>query len=381
MLSIPGHEYSFTQEVGKPKLPVIQVMLAIPDNVDINLSSLSTYNLQLTTYNLYPVPKQVIKTTPDGYSYIAEEFCEDIIWRNDYGKLANIDLDGNIEIITIKEDTITAWQHDGTLKVNLFTRPGDSIISPMVIADIDLDGDIEIICGGKEPEYGSIWGKVYIWDYEGKCQKGALEWPMVNHDARRTNCYNTDVTKPAQIINLEAKNPTPYSMDLTWTATGDDYNLGTAAAYYIRYATFTITPQNWHLVNKATCTITPKLAGSQESFTVTGLDPNTTYYFCIRARDDECNTSLLSNNATVTTLGTGDPCITLEKTVDKRYILPNQTITYTITYKNTGSVTATDVNIIEVLPENVKLSIVHSLWTIDYRPSTKKSTVHSQILV
>ncbi len=49
--------------------------------------------------------------------------------------------------------------------------------------------------------------------------------------------------------------------------------------------------------------------------------------------------------------------LTLKKSVDKKYVLSGGTITYTITYTNSGNSTATDVVIIEVLPENCGLRI------------------------
>jgi uncharacterized repeat protein (TIGR01451 family) len=55
------------------------------------------------------------------------------------------------------------------------------------------------------------------------------------------------------------------------------------------------------------------------------------------------------------------PHITLTKTGTSN---PSGTITYTITYKNEGKGAATDLVIIDVLPENVKLSIVHSQQSI-----------------
>ncbi|MDI6752351.1 MAG: hypothetical protein QME07_05825, partial [bacterium] len=49
------------------------------------------------------------------------------------------------------------------------------------------------------------------------------------------------------------------------------------------------------------------------------------------------------------------PHILLKKTCDKKYTSPGGTVTYTITYTNEGSAAATDVNIIEVLPEHCVL--------------------------
>ncbi|MFH0775293.1 MAG: hypothetical protein V2A53_07390 [bacterium] len=49
------------------------------------------------------------------------------------------------------------------------------------------------------------------------------------------------------------------------------------------------------------------------------------------------------------------PRITLKKTSDKKYVAQGGTLTYTITYTNEGEGTATDVSIIEVLPEHCVL--------------------------
>ncbi|MBU0767441.1 VCBS repeat-containing protein [Patescibacteria group bacterium] len=54
------------------------------------------------------------------------------------------------------------------------------------------------------------------------------------------------------------------------------------------------------------------------------------------------------------------PNIILHKSSDKGFVAKGGTITYTITYTNEGESTATDVTIIEVLPEGVKLSSVIS---------------------
>ncbi|MEW6607833.1 MAG: fibronectin type III domain-containing protein [bacterium] len=235
--------------------------------------------------------------------------------------VADLDFDNDLEIITmegrgIMKGTISIWQDNGTFTSNLVIKPHevmktwDRLISPIVIADIDMDKDLEVVCAGEKqlmPGYSLF--PMYIWDYWGSSTAGALEWPMANHDMRRTNCYNTDIVPPSRITDLKTINPKPTSIDLTWTAPGDDKDTGSSTCYFIRYATWTITPQNWHLTNKATSTIVPKAAGSPESFTIPNLSPTTTYYFCIRARDDDFNLSPLSNIAVERT--PSPPMITL----------------------------------------------------------------------
>jgi hypothetical protein len=106
---------------------------------------------------------------------------------------------------------------------------------------------------------------------------------------------------------LVAQSPSALSVVLTWTAPGDDGNSGTAAQYDIRYSTSTITDLNWDAATQVTGEPDPQVAGSSESFEVTGLDPNTTYYFAIKVADEVDNWSGLSNVASVTTADTEPP--------------------------------------------------------------------------
>ncbi|MFH1096414.1 MAG: fibronectin type III domain-containing protein, partial [Candidatus Desantisbacteria bacterium] len=110
-----------------------------------------------------------------------------------------------------------------------------------------------------------------------------------------------DTTLPAQIITLQVTDLQIGSITLTWTAPGDDGTSGTAFAYDIRYATVTITETNW--ANAVQCVNEPAtgVAGSQQSFVVTGLVPNTRYYFAMKTRDEVLNWSGLSNVAVGTT--------------------------------------------------------------------------------
>jgi hypothetical protein len=97
------------------------------------------------------------------------------------------------------------------------------------------------------------------------------------------------------------------SVTLNWTAPGDDGSSGTATAYDIRYSTSPITEQNWDQATQAEGEPTPQIAGSDETFTISDLLPNTTYYFALKTSDEVPNWSALSNVVAVTTLDTEAP--------------------------------------------------------------------------
>ncbi|HEQ98412.1 MAG TPA: T9SS type A sorting domain-containing protein [candidate division Zixibacteria bacterium] len=92
------------------------------------------------------------------------------------------------------------------------------------------------------------------------------------------------------------------TITLNWTAPGDDGEIGTAATYDIRYSTSPINAINWVSAVQVQNEPAPSPAGTVESFTVTGLNPNTTYYFAIKTADEAGNWSGLSNIAVAVTI-------------------------------------------------------------------------------
>ncbi len=112
-----------------------------------------------------------------------------------------------------------------------------------------------------------------------------------------------DVTPPAQINTLAAPNVKPNYAVLTWTAVGDDGITGLANDYDFRYSTSAIVDDTTFAAATRIVTLgTPKAPGQQETFTIHGLTPSTTYWFAIKARDEVPNWSTLSNVVTFTTL-------------------------------------------------------------------------------
>ncbi|MFH1319444.1 MAG: CARDB domain-containing protein [Bacteroidota bacterium] len=101
-----------------------------------------------------------------------------------------------------------------------------------------------------------------------------------------------DLIPPAAISNLTAiTGSAEGTIQLTWTATGDDGNVGTAFGYLVKYATFQITTSNFYNPNVSTYTDAsswmPISSGGSESKVISGLTGGVTYYFAIKAFDND----------------------------------------------------------------------------------------------
>jgi len=111
-----------------------------------------------------------------------------------------------------------------------------------------------------------------------------------------------DSTPPADITDLATAGTTSNSVNLTWTAPGDDGTVGTANQYDIRYATSIINDNSkFESAAQAPNITSPQSGGDTETFTVTSLSANTTYFFSIKTKDDMNIWSGLSNPASANT--------------------------------------------------------------------------------
>jgi hypothetical protein len=120
--------------------------------------------------------------------------------------------------------------------------------------------------------------------------------------------YNPpDTTPPAAVANLATGTVTANSMALSWTAPGDDGNIGTATSYDIRYALAQITESNWATATQAGGEPAPLVAGTAQSFTVTGLSCGTTYFFALKSSDEIPNISAISNSPSQSTSACAPP--------------------------------------------------------------------------
>lgn len=117
--------------------------------------------------------------------------------------------------------------------------------------------------------------------------------------------FPADTAPPAAITNLAVDGIEPFNITLSWTATADDGSdpaSGPAYLYDVRYLVDeTITEGNWENANQAEGEPVPQSPGSSESYTISGLVGNTTYYLALKVADDVGNFCALSNVVTATT--------------------------------------------------------------------------------
>lgn len=107
-----------------------------------------------------------------------------------------------------------------------------------------------------------------------------------------------DSEAPSAIANLAAATGTGEGkVNLTWTAPGDDGSIGRAATYLVRRSASPINSQPaWTAATVVGGAPVPALSGTAQTMTVSGLTPNVTYYFAIRAQDEAANLAALSNS-------------------------------------------------------------------------------------
>ncbi len=128
-------------------------------------------------------------------------------------------------------------------------------------------------------------------------------WSGLSNCVDTTTLSSTDNTPPAPVTDLSVSTTSAYWVTLAWTAPGDDSITGTASIYDIRYSTSPITDSTtWANASQCTGEPIPQIAGSTDSFTVSGLSSNTPYHFALKTGDEVPNWSGLSNCPNMTTL-------------------------------------------------------------------------------
>jgi len=143
-----------------------------------------------------------------------------------------------------------------------------------------------------------------------------------------------DGVAPEAISDLAATDKDLSSVTLSWTAPADAGN-GSATSYDIRYSTSEITAANFE---SATTVADPQgaaVAGTAETYMVSGLSPSTTYYFAIKSADFFGNESMISNVVSETT--DDPPSASVNPNSMTSDLSTGDTDTQTLTITNSGA--------------------------------------------
>jgi uncharacterized protein (DUF2141 family) len=130
---------------------------------------------------------------------------------------------------------------------------------------------------------------------------GVNSYAVADVDSVTFELVPPDTIPPAPVVDLAVQAVTTDAVTLTWTAPGDDWSTGTASMYDLRYSTEPISPENFDLATMAVGMPAPLPAGSSQAYVVTGLTPNTPYFFALKTADEVPNWSSLSNLVMATT--------------------------------------------------------------------------------
>ena len=122
-----------------------------------------------------------------------------------------------------------------------------------------------------------------------------------------------DIYPPGQIVTLNAIPTSDSTVQLVWSSPGDNENIGQANKYDVRFSMQAPDPGQedvWFntIADTASGEPKPSVAGTEETFIVSGLEAYQTYHFAIKtydesqANDGNGNVSAISNVATGTAL-------------------------------------------------------------------------------
>ncbi len=169
-----------------------------------------------------------------------------------------------------------------------------------------------------------------------------------------------DTVAPTQVTNLTAFEPNSNGLKLSWTVPHDTTN-GGVTGYSIRMSNAPITDTiAFNNAQSVPFGGAPGASGTTDMVSVGNLQPATTYNFAIRARDMWGNWSLLSNNASGTTLGA--PALTVTPDSLSRLMVANAVYVDSLVVSN-ASAHASTLNYQVSLenntfPGNVKVTLV-----------------------
>ena len=289
-----GNTHATGSISGKPDLSLVEIDDTIPLTYDLYFSGWSREGLNISSSTTIHHPQG-------------------------HGKRISFDTDATSFVDYPTTQTCQAPAGDTHLVIDdwsIGTTEGGSSGSPLFNPDREIVGVLSGGCAGcggdgdaddnNRPDwYGRIAPGFENGDYQGAT---LADWLDPTNSGTQTldgvpQIDADDSTPPDPIDDLRVVGIDTTQMTLEWTATGDDGSSGSAFKYTLRYDTNPINSDtDFQNATDVTAVPRPKVAGSVQQATATGLVPDSTYHFAIRATDDGLNESTVGSTSGGTTL-------------------------------------------------------------------------------
>lgn len=154
---------------------------------------------------------------------------------------------------------------------------------------------------------------------------------------------STAITSPSLPVYAKYGAPNPAnSCHLYWTASGDDGWVGRASRYQLKLGSDSVRVGSWGVPDTIAAPPRPATPGAPESLQVTGLLPDSRYFFMLKTADEVPNWSPVSNRASITT---ADNTYRINFTV-KAPTAPGRYVLFLALYNPTGGYFSTTVKMV-----------------------------------
>jgi hypothetical protein len=120
-------------------------------------------------------------------------------------------------------------------------------------------------------------------------------WSEISNVGSEVTSGYSDSLPPAPIDDLVADSTSSFTISLSWTVPGDDGMSGRASVYDARFSVLPIsTEADWKASARLNGEPIPAMPGERQEMTITGLIPDRSFFFAIRAGDEIVNWAALS---------------------------------------------------------------------------------------
>ncbi|MDF1838603.1 MAG: DNRLRE domain-containing protein, partial [Planctomycetota bacterium] len=147
---------------------------------------------------------------------------------------------------------------------------------------------------------------------------------------------STDFVRPAPIHDLAVVSSTDTTVTLSFTATGDDGDVGKAARYDLRVGTDSIDKHSFGRTTQFVGEPAVATAGTSQTIVVDGLLSGTAYEFALKTSDLAGNRSEISNVASAATTGSTTTIFTLQAGLNGYRGVEDNTLTSVPANSNMG---------------------------------------------